>query len=100
MSEKDNGQKSELQLAAERLERYKAQPEAFIETKPEVVVCVIRSPKGPMLYLGGTEPELQIAYAKLNQKIMNVLNSIEIAKAQKAVRVANPGFLNKLRGRK
>lgn len=97
---KDNGQKTEETLAAERLERYKTQPEAFIETKPEVIVCVIRSPKGPMMYIGGTEQELQVSYAKLNQKIMNTLNSIEIAKAQKRVNIAKPGFFNKLRGMK
>lgn len=95
--EQNNGKKTEAQLAQERLERYKANPEAFIETKPEIIVCVIRTPEGPMMYIGGSEVELQIAYTKLNQKLMNTLNSIDIAKMQKKVRIAKPGFFNKLR---
>ena len=99
-NEKDNGQKTVEELAAERMERYKADPNAFVETKPEVILCVIRSPQGPMIYVGGNELELQVAYAKVNQMLLNTFNRMDVAKAKKQVQIANPGFMKGLRGMK
>ena len=74
--------KTEEVLAQERLKRYQDNPQSFTE-EHEIVVCVKRNPKGLMYMIDGKLPqELNIAWAELNRKIINILNSIEIYRAQ------------------
>ena len=80
----DDGKKSEIQLAQERLERYQKDPYKFVEIS-DVIVCVIRSDDaGPMLYIKGSKPELQVAWAELNQKIMQTISKMEMEAGMKA----------------
>lgn len=92
---KNDGKKTEAQLAEERLSRYKADPYKFVEMS-DIIACVIRSEEhGPMLFIRGSKPELQCAWAELNQKIMTEISRMEMASASK---IHKPGgFLRNLR---
>jgi len=98
----DDGKKTEAQLAEERLERYKANPYKFVEMS-DIIACIIRSDDaGPMLYIKGSKPELQVAWAELNQKIMQTISKMEMEAAMKnqpLIQKAN-SYLNGLRRRK
>lgn len=100
--EKNNGQKTEAQLSEERLERYKKEPDSFIEVKPEIIVCVIRTPKGPMIYIGGNKPELQVAFTELHMRIPGAIQKLDIESAIKNKKLVHvPGsFLGGVRGLK
>lgn len=99
--------KTPEQLKQERLDRYQKAPEKFIEIS-DIVACVMRSPQGLMVYIGGNKQELQIAYAELNEGIMNMLHRIrlEAAMRQEAAKnlIQKPGammeFARKITGRK
>lgn len=98
--EQDNGQKTEVQLTQERLERYQKDPHSFVELS-EIIVCVIRSDDaGPMAYIKGNKVELQIAYAELNQRIMQTISKMEMEAAMKNKGLLHKpgGFLSGLRG--
>ncbi len=83
----DRNRREKLE-GAERLKRYQSNPESFIETKREVIVCMIRTPYGPMLYLGGHRQELQLAWAELNRKISHALDDFE---TQSKPKIHKPG---------
>ena len=97
----DDGQKTETQLAQERLLRYTSDPDSFIELS-EIIVCMIRTEKGPMLYIKGNKPELQIAWAEMNQRIMQMISKMDMEAALKAQPVIHKagGFLEGLRRRR
>lgn len=100
--EKNDGKKTEEQLAQERLERYKKEPNRFVEVS-EMIACVVRtSDAGPMILIKGTKFELQLAWAELNQKIMQKISQQEMEATMKKQALIKPGFLGGIRnmGRK
>lgn len=94
MSEEQNdGKKTEEQLAQERLERYKQEPYKFVEMS-DIIACMIRDKEqGPMIFLRGkSKPELQVAWAELNQKIMTEISRMEmVAAMNKKPKIHKPG---------
>jgi len=96
----NNGKKTEEQLSAERLERYKRDPDKFIELE-KIIACLIRSERGPMLYIKGSKPELQVAFAEFHMKIPDTIRRIEMELAKKKLKLYKPtSFLDGLRRRK
>ena len=102
---KPEAEKTPEQLASERLARYQANPETFTENT-DIVACVMRSPKGPMIMIKGSQVELECAWAQLNLKIMNALRGIELKQAamMEASKIQKPGampsFARRIMGRK
>ncbi len=94
--DQNDGKKTEEQLTQERSERYQKDPYKFVEMS-DIIACVIRSEEhGPMLFIKGSKPELQIAYAELSQKIMMEISRMELASASK-IHKPGGGFLRNLR---
>jgi hypothetical protein len=81
-------------FAAERLKRYQLNPESFTEIG-QIIICVKRSTEGLVCAVGGSEAELEYAWAKINRKIINVLNNLERINSQsKIVTPPKGSFLN------
>jgi hypothetical protein len=101
----DTIQKTEAQLATERLARYTAEPESFTENT-DLIVAIKRSPKGMQTLINNaTRVELELSWARLNHGIMNAITSIEMQeymKKQSEQKVLTPkhGMMDFARRRK
>jgi hypothetical protein len=107
----DNGElkaKTPEQLKQERLERYKENPDNFVELK-DIVMCAIRNPAsgiGISVYTGNCRrSEFDIALAELNHIAQKRLIQMDIEmemKKQAASKLITPkgGIMNFVRRRK
>lgn len=83
MSE-DNG-KTKEQLSNERLERYKADPESFVEDK-DIIAIYFRTEKGHRYGVGrARKTELLMAKGELTFQIDKILTMLEIQAKPKIV---------------
>jgi hypothetical protein len=91
---KPEAEKTAEQIASERFARYQKNPESFTE-HTDIIACFVRSPRGPMIMIKGSQVELECAWAQLNLKIMNALRGIEIKQAEmaKASTIQKPGSM-------
>lgn len=93
----DNGEvkqeKTEEQLASERMTRYQADPYSFIEVN-DIIACVINTPKGPALRLKGTVFQLKVALAELMIAIPEYIKEMVEANKPKIVTPQKHGILN------
>lgn len=98
-TDEDRKRREDLLMLA-RHERYKKDPSKFVELS-EIVACVKRSPIGPMIFIGAQEKiELQLAWAELNQKCMDVLHAMDLENAMKKqanIHKPGAGFMQSLR---
>ena len=88
-------EKTSEQLASERLSRYLADPDKFVEMS-EMVVCVKRTSIGPAMFIHGDKTELQIAWAEINEAIMGILRQMKLKAAMERQKIvpAKHGILN------
>jgi hypothetical protein len=105
----DNGKiepgKTAEQLATERLTRYQANPESFIELN-EVIACVIRNPGiglGVATYINPNckRLEFDIAYSELQVSMIDMALQFRVrAELPNKVVPAKGNFLNFARGKR
>ena len=96
--DKSKPEKTQEQLAQERLERYQKDPTSFTEIT-DIVASVIKK-NGELCYLLGNNPiDLERAWAMLNRYIPGKLNYIErkVAEIQKTKLHIPHGIMNFVR---